>query len=1223
MATIAKLVAELSLDNNAFLRGIDGARAKLDALGESARSTGRALTTRVTAPLVGLGAYALSTSATVENAIGKTESVFGDSADSVVDWSNSTSSALGIWRGEALQSASSYGALFNVMDIADDKSAQYSMSLVGLTADMAAFNDVSTQRASDAIMSGLSGEYMSLRSLGVFINEASVSQEALNIATADGRTEVTEADKVLARYNLIMEQTAQQQGQAAREADSFSGRLTATKAKLRDVAAAFGEHLLKPAGQFLEFIKSLLDKLAALSPRMQMIIIIIAAVAAAMGPLLIAIGFMLPGLSALLGLFALLASPITLVVLAIIALAAVAVVLYKKWEPFHNLVNKLASALKRLTKTKILPFLENIGDIIGKLSKAFEFYSGRTNVVSAALMALAAVFPGLRSHLQPIIDLTKRLADAFSALRAAGLNPVQAALGALAAVFPAFANTINAVRDAVAHFTDMFRHLGEAFGEFFGGNWQDGFRALGAALLDFFQGIGQMATVGMRALYDAFRAINWGALLDGAQNILGQLAGKLGDLAAWIVQWIADAVPTAEEWRALVSKAGDIITGLSGKLGDLVAWVARWIADAIPGLDTWRSLVSKAGDIITGLSGKLGNLIAWVAQWIADAVPGLDTWRSLVSKAGDIITGLSGKLGDLVSWVVRWITDAVPGLDTWKLLTSKAGDIITGLSGKLGNLIKWVAKWITDAVPSLDTWRSLTSKAGDIITGLSSKLGNLIKWVGKWIADAIPNAESWKSLANNVVDITGTIIGKLGDIATTMGGWAQSGVDAAQAVWDAITFDIPFIDIGGGGKKGDNDAVAMSAIAVALEDARTRIDAAIAGINATLAAFDGASVGVTLNTALVSGIGALSGESLGAAIQGWIQRGFTVATNRVATGPARGVAVALNTALTAGLGALSGESLGIAIFRWMTAGLLSAIDRINGGVAKGVAVALNAALVDAIGSMSGASLGTAVAGWITRALNKASADVTSSLNQINKSFTDFCNNVLLIVSTTFSALPVIITAHLSTAKTSVVTAFSQASLTVATECSRMVTSVRTGASNMAAAMSDGMSRLRAAVSSVMGQIPGVVASVGGSAASAAYSVGANISQAFASGMRSRLGEIVAAGNAMVDSARRAVVAEAMIHSPSRLFWRLGEEVPAGFAGGIDSGSDRVAAAAAAMVSIPGSDQGSIANGGGAAPIIQIITLEPGRWREFLADAEAGGKFARQFGGELALRSGRV
>src|SRR5690606_34335360 len=77
-----------------------------------------------------------------------------------------------------------------------------------------------------------------------------------------------------------------------------------------------------------------------------------------------------------------------------------------------------------------------------------------------------------------------------------------------------------------------------------------------------------------------------------------------------------------------------------------------------------------------------------------------------------------------------------------------------------------------------------------------------------------------------------------------------------------------------------------------------------------------------------------------------------------------------------------------------------------------------------------------------------------------------------------------------------------------------------------------------------------------------------IGDSMARGMESMLGRIQAAAAAMVTAASAALVAKAMIGSPSKLFMGYGEFVGEGFELGIRSMMPDAARAAAALVATP-------------------------------------------------------
>lgn len=96
----------------------------------------------------------------------------------------------------------------------------------------------------------------------------------------------------------------------------------------------------------------------------------------------------------------------------------------------------------------------------------------------------------------------------------------------------------------------------------------------------------------------------------------------------------------------------------------------------------------------------------------------------------------------------------------------------------------------------------------------------------------------------------------------------------------------------------------------------------------------------------------------------------------------------------------------------------------------------------------------------------------------------------------------------------------------------------------------------------------------------AYSAGAYISQGFAQGMQSCLGQIQAAAAAMVAAAEAAIRAKAMIHSPSRLTEKLGNYFGEGFEVGIVDMFGAVKKASEKLVAIPQVQTPQLAFAGG-------------------------------------------
>jgi phage-related protein len=129
---------------------------------------------------------AIKAASDLNEQVNKASVVFGKSAPAIVAWSQTTAKSLGISQRAALEAAGTFGNMLVPMGIARDRAAEMSKRMVTLAADMASFNNASPEETLQAIRSGLAGETEPLRKFGVFLSEARVKQEALNLGLIKG-----------------------------------------------------------------------------------------------------------------------------------------------------------------------------------------------------------------------------------------------------------------------------------------------------------------------------------------------------------------------------------------------------------------------------------------------------------------------------------------------------------------------------------------------------------------------------------------------------------------------------------------------------------------------------------------------------------------------------------------------------------------------------------------------------------------------------------------------------------------------------------------------------------------------------------------------------------------------------------------------------------------------------------------------------------------------------
>jgi hypothetical protein len=267
-------------------------------------NTGRSLTRNVTVPLLAAGVVINKTITDASNlaeAEAKVTAVFGAQAKEILKWGKTTSTAIGVSTRAALEAVGTYGNLFQAFGIGAVQSVKMSKTLVELAADIASFNNVPIADVLDALRSGLSGETEPLKRYGVALTDDRLKQEARNLAIYDGIGALNAAQKAEAAYALIMRDTALAQGDVARTADGLANQKKFLAAQVEDLSGTFGAVLMPVMinvvgvirNQVLPNLQKFIEAFKTLSPNAIVTAIQIGFFAAALGPAMIAVGYMI------------------------------------------------------------------------------------------------------------------------------------------------------------------------------------------------------------------------------------------------------------------------------------------------------------------------------------------------------------------------------------------------------------------------------------------------------------------------------------------------------------------------------------------------------------------------------------------------------------------------------------------------------------------------------------------------------------------------------------------------------------------------------------------------------------------------------------------------------------------------------------------------------------------------------------------------------------------
>lgn len=218
---------------NSELKGIKAAMGGVEAPANKATSAmagfakigGMLAAAGIGAKLISIGKESLK----MANDAAESESLFavsmGDMADDARAWSEEMSSALGVNAYAARKNVGVLNTMFKSMGLGKKPAADMAKQLTALSEDMASFYNLDPTEAFTKLQAGITGEAEGLKRLGILVDETTVKQYALRTGMIKQGEEMTNQQKVAARYGAIMEQTSDAQGDLARTMESPTNQL--------------------------------------------------------------------------------------------------------------------------------------------------------------------------------------------------------------------------------------------------------------------------------------------------------------------------------------------------------------------------------------------------------------------------------------------------------------------------------------------------------------------------------------------------------------------------------------------------------------------------------------------------------------------------------------------------------------------------------------------------------------------------------------------------------------------------------------------------------------------------------------------------------------------------------------------------------------------------------------------------------------------------------------
>lgn len=559
--------------------------------------------------------------------------------------------------------------------------------------------------------------------------------------------------------------------------DNLSGQLTLLKSALEGLAIQFGEILMPYIKQFVTWLQNLTQRLQELTPEQKEQVVKWAAIAAAIGPVLMVLGKLTTSVGSIITTFGKIpgalvkaksaftavsaaiggiSAPVVAVVAVIGVLIAAFANLWKTNEEFRNKMTAIWDGIK----SKFESFAQGIVDRLNALGFDFENFGE----------VVKAIWDGFCSLLAPIFE------EVF--------NQVSVILGS--------------VLDALTGIFDVFIGI-------FTGNWDQawqGVKEIFGAVWDLIKGTFESWTIAFKGIADTvlgwfgttwdetwtnikqFFVDIWNGITSFFSNVISSIKMAVSNFITTIINFFAQ-LPT------------NIANFITNAYNSVVTWVSNMVAKA---REMGQNFLNAVVSFFTNLPYKVGyfigntltNIVIWVGNMVAKA---REMGTNFLNNVVSFFTQLPGK-------VLQFITSAFNNVQTWATnMVNKAREMGTNF---INNVVSFftqlpgkVLQFITSAFNNVQTWATnMANKAREMgtnfINNVVSFMQQLPGKIKQYLDGAITNLATWvtqmgqkgkeavQSLIVNVKSAASGIADKVKSIGSDIVSGVWNGIKAAK-----------------------------------------------------------------------------------------------------------------------------------------------------------------------------------------------------------------------------------------------------------------------------------------------------------------------------------------------------------------------------------------------------------------------------------------------------------
>lgn len=545
-----------------------------------------------------------------------------------------------------------------------------------------------TDKAADAMESLGVQVYDSqgnMRSMNDILGDLNTSMDGMTSAEKDNiiskifnKTDLAAANALLANtgksWDDLQSSIANSGGAAQQMADTqldnLQGQLTLLKSALEGLAISFGQLLMPAVKSIVGVLQKVVDWLNSLDEGTKKVIVTVALVAGALGPVLIIVGKVISAVGTIMTVIpklsgaitavktafaalntTMLANPIFLIIAAITALVAAFIYLWNTNEDFRQFWIDLWENIKQVAIT------------VWNAIKAF-FQA----VWDAIKVIFETVFGVIKTLVTTYFNLYKTIIETvFNVIKTVITTIWEAIKGVFTTVF-------NVIKTIVTTYFNIYKTI-----------IQTVLTVIQTVITTVWNTIKTVITTVMNAIKTIFTTV-WNAIKTIIQAVVSGIKGLItGDFTAvknsitTIMNTIKSTISTI--WNTIKSTVSTVLNAIKGAVTSVFNGIVNAVKGAMTNvLNAVKNGFSNVKSHITGLASQA---FTWGKDLVMGIVNGI---KSCIGAVGDAVKGVANKiksflhfsvpdegpLTDYESWMPDFMDGLARGIDRSKKVVAKA-----------------------------------------------------------------------------------------------------------------------------------------------------------------------------------------------------------------------------------------------------------------------------------------------------------------------------------------------------------------------------------------------------------------------------------------------------------------------------------------------------------------------------------------------------------------------